>query len=115
MRNIVKVLLNEGIEREDVVKICKYIKENYKVNESLEDTVPIEKYDKLHDIQQKEREEAAKREGRTDNEIHIKRISNSLKKHIDKNNENEENKSKKADIVGDITSTDLREYQGRGQ
>ena len=36
MRNIVKVLLNEGIEREDVVKICKYIKENYKVNESDE-------------------------------------------------------------------------------
>ena len=29
MRNIIKVLLNEGIEREDVVAICKYIKEEY--------------------------------------------------------------------------------------
>ena len=35
MRNIIKVLLNEGIEREDVVAICKYIKENYEVSEAI--------------------------------------------------------------------------------
>ena len=35
MRNIIKVLLSEGIEREDVVAICKYIKEEYEVNEGL--------------------------------------------------------------------------------
>ena len=33
MRNIVKVLLQEGIEREDVVTICKYIKETYTEDE----------------------------------------------------------------------------------
>ena len=29
MKEIIRVLLNEGIEREDVVAICKYIKEEY--------------------------------------------------------------------------------------
>ena len=29
MREIIKVLLNEGLQREDVVAICKYIKEEY--------------------------------------------------------------------------------------
>lgn len=33
MRNIIKVLLNEGLEREDVVAICKYIKEAYTEDE----------------------------------------------------------------------------------
>lgn len=33
MRNIIKVLLNEGLEREDVVAICKYIKETYTEDE----------------------------------------------------------------------------------
>lgn len=37
MRNIIKVLLNEGIEREDVVTICKYIKENYEVANETND------------------------------------------------------------------------------
>ena len=34
MREIIKVLLNEGLEREDVVAICKYIKEEYEVVEA---------------------------------------------------------------------------------
>ena len=33
MRNIIKVLLNEGLEREYVVAICKYIKETYTEDE----------------------------------------------------------------------------------
>lgn len=39
MRNIIRVLLNEGIEREDILAICKYIKEEYEVvDETTMDT-----------------------------------------------------------------------------
>ena len=33
MRNIIRVLLNEGLKREDVITICKFIKETYTEDE----------------------------------------------------------------------------------